>query len=205
MERKKKRAKPKAVHTIFNLSEIGGQISGVVGVDSSLTGFAFCRMPIPNTDEPIIPMRISTPSEWNRLGRYRYILDALVKQTLPMDLFFMENYGFNAVAHQLVYLAGLGELVRLTVAERAGLEPVMVSTNHLKKFLSGRGNLPKDEVKMHVYKRYHREFKTTDEAESYVLADMGWRCIHDVAYCVEGMTEFQKEVIDTIKKEWFTV
>lgn len=199
MEKRKKRAKPKAVHSVFSLSEIGGRVSGIVGIDSSLTGFAFCRLPVPEENNPIIPQRVSTPSEWNRLRRYRYILDYLIEQTLTTDLFFMENYGFAATEHQLVYLAGLGELVRLTIAERAGIEPVMVSTGQLKKFLSGKGNLPKDEVKMHTFKRYGREFKTTDEAESYVLADMGWRCLFETP----DMTSFQQEVINTIKQEWF--
>ena len=49
----------------------------------------------------------------------------------------------------------------------------MVAPQALKKFVTGKGNVKKDQMKLAVFKRWGVEFPTTDETDAYALAQWG--------------------------------
>jgi crossover junction endodeoxyribonuclease RuvC len=70
--------------------------------------------------------------------------------------------------------AEFGGLVRAELFMNYGPLPfVEVPPATLKKFVTGKGNAPKDLMRVEAYKRWGVEFKTNDEVDAYSLARMG--------------------------------
>lgn len=90
---------------------------------------------------------------------------------LNPDIIVMENYAYGArnQAHQV---GELGGVIRLAMYEM-GLTYVTVPPNTLKKFVTGKGNSPKDTMLKAVYKRWGFDTDSNDIADGYGLARIG--------------------------------
>lgn len=86
------------------------------------------------------------------------------------DLVVIENYGF-ANAHTLVPLVEIGTVIRYFLWQE-GHVFLVVPPNSLKKFL-GRGNLPKEMVRIECYKQHGFEHESNNVVDAYVLALLG--------------------------------
>jgi Holliday junction resolvasome RuvABC endonuclease subunit len=58
----------------------------------------------------------------------------------------------------------------LTARERTYVD---VPPTILKKFITGKGNAKKEDIKLALYKKYQKEFKNSDEADAYALTMFG--------------------------------
>lgn len=87
----------------------------------------------------------------------------------------------------------LGGVVRVALTEQE-IGWLEVPPARVKKFCTGKGNAPKDIMIQQVYKRWGVECKNSDEADAFVLAQIGLA----VAAGVDGLTQYQRDVIDEI-------
>lgn len=104
----------------------------------------------------------------------RIVLEAMqtVHDHKP-DVIVLEGYGFS-MQHpsSIVPLVELGGLLRfmLVMDGFAWLDP---RPAELKKFVTGKGNAPKDQVMMHVLKRWGHTSLSNNTADAYGCAAMG--------------------------------
>lgn len=134
----------------------------VVGLDLSLTSTGVCTKFGPTT----IPG--GTLRDERRLV---WIRDAILGHTDLANLVVIEGYAFGAGGHGQAGVRGIAELggvVRVALYE-AGLPFVVVAPATLKKYATGKGNAPKDQVLVQAVKRSGMEFRSSDEADAWWL------------------------------------
>lgn len=90
----------------------------------------------------------------------------------PGLLVAVEGYSHGS-AHAAHHMGELGGMVRLVLFD-LGVEAVQVQPSTLKKVVSGKGNTPKDEMRLEIYKRFSLEAKSQDELEAQALGFTGW-------------------------------
>ena len=158
----------------------------IVGIDASLTSTGIVVLNEGNVYTDTI-QRKSTGVE--RLIEIRELVRLAVSGA---DLVAIEGYAF-ARSNQAYQLGELGGVLRVMFREE-GIKYIDVAPSAVKKFATGKGNANKEAVAVGVYKRWGKEFKTNDEADAFVLAKIGQ------AYMAgqEGLTAFQREVIDAL-------
>ena len=86
-------------------------------------------------------------------------------------LVVIEGYAY-ARPNQQAAIGELGGVIRLALHKWGG-DWIVVPPTSLKKFVTGKGNAPKDRVMMDAYKRFEIDVPTTDECEALCLALMG--------------------------------
>lgn len=69
-----------------------------------------------------------------------------------------------------------------------------VAPNTLKKFITGKGNSPKDQMGAHVAKRFGELFKNNDEVDAFSLWKLATCCV-DNSLCPFG---YQLECVHTV-------
>jgi Holliday junction resolvasome RuvABC endonuclease subunit len=85
----------------------------------------------------------------------------------------LEGYGLNTKhASSIIPLVELGGLLRFML-HLDGLSWLDPRPSELKKFATGRGNSPKDQVMMHVLKRWGHASLTNNTADAFVCAAIG--------------------------------
>lgn len=85
-------------------------------------------------------------------------------------LVVIEDYAFSA--RGMVFSIGeLGGVVRLWLYER-GIPFLIVGPSQLKKFVSGKGNCPKERILLSAFKKWKIDMQT-DMVEAYCLARVG--------------------------------
>lgn len=89
------------------------------------------------------------------------------------DRIVVEGYSLNMKnASSVVPLVELGGILRL-MFNLDGLSWYDPRATEMKKFVTGKGNGEKDQVMMHVFKRWGFESSSNNEADAYGLAAMG--------------------------------
>ena len=89
------------------------------------------------------------------------------------DKIVIEGYSLNLKnASSIVPLVELGGLLRFCL-HLDGLSWYDPTAPEVKKFVTGKGNAPKDVVMMNVFKRWEHESKTNNTADAFVCAAMG--------------------------------
>jgi crossover junction endodeoxyribonuclease RuvC len=91
------------------------------------------------------------------------------------QLAVMEGYSY-ASGFKAQVLGELGFAVKEVLWE-AEVETLIVPPSSLKKFVSGKGNAQKDEMRLEIFKRFGIEAKTQDELEAAALSVLGWHWI----------------------------
>lgn len=89
----------------------------------------------------------------------------------PPTMVVMENYGFGN-KFTLVPLVEIGTIARLVTANHE-TNFSFIAPTALKKFVTGRGNAPKDHMMLEVFKRWNFSPKTNNEADAYALGMIG--------------------------------
>lgn len=170
-------------------------MSSIIGLDLSLTqsGVAVLR------DGRLAYSRAINPK---RGGVQRLLeIEGAVNQVLALEeehdlrLVVLEGYAF-ARGHQSHQMGELGGVVRRMLYVR-GTPWVEVAPSAVKKFCTGKGNAQKDLILQQVLKRWGMEFRTSDEADAFVLAKIGQALLGDRA----GLTAFQTEVVRELEKK----
>ncbi len=106
----------------------------------------------------LIDIRNNLYSILNKLSR---------KPTLAV----LEGYAFGSQARHEA--AGeLGGIIKVTLF-LDGIPVAVVPPSTLKKFVTGKGNAQKDEMRLAVFKKWGQEFRTNDEVDAFALAQVG--------------------------------
>lgn len=112
------------------------------------------------------------------------------------SLIAIEGYAFGAKGAAMFSLGELGGVIRHRLWKN-GFSYIDVPPTMVKKFATGHGNSKKDEIMLAVYKRWDEEFRTSDEADAYVLA----RIALALTEGDDNLTEFQRDVIKALQSK----
>ena len=190
----------------------------VVGLDASLTCTGITRLSSIGETQYF---EVKTPSRGNglqdRFKRYRSGVSSILDQcgmwensSLGIDykeiypsLILIEGYAYRGQGSSLVSLAEHGTLLRRELMLRwqnpGLLREVPPST--LKQFSCGKGNATKIYVATALAKRYEREFKSDDEADSFALAKLAAMVVGFEKPQVESQRKAVAVVKAVIQKE----
>lgn len=142
----------------------------VLGLDLSLTatGIALAG------DEPPLPEPrtwLVRPKTLRGVERLQWIGEQIVDAVVftGPDLIAIEGYSFGARGNAVFQLGELGGVVRYLLHVR-GFSYVEVPPGEWRKQLFGRGNLPKDQVRVEAWKRYGVENESLDVLEAWCVA-----------------------------------
>jgi len=147
-----------------------------IGIDQSLTGFAFTAVA---TDEPTEFITWVYKSPYFGIERL-----ADIRQWLIDALNYCEKYwiiddigleGTVLASHAALVLGELSAVVRMAIFDQFDEGdprrfPLKVPPMTLKKYAAGKGNAKKQEMLMQIYKRWGIEFNDDNAADSYAIA-----------------------------------
>jgi len=182
------------------------KVTGIVGIDPSITSLGFCRIAIHETkvkDEADYTYEWTAikidPKKGTQLTRILDVWRAVKLMTNNYDLVFIEDYAYGK-PFKMAMLGELGGILRLMLSRYSAfqLEAIPVPIGSWKKFLSGKGNLPKDEFKMQIYKRFGFECETNDEAAAIGIADFGAHLF--LGQHIRDLTKYEKDAIKAWEK-----
>jgi Holliday junction resolvasome RuvABC endonuclease subunit len=105
----------------------------------------------------------------------------------------MEGYAYSSTQGQSA--GELGATVKLfcfAFFDNQAKEPLLVAPTSLKKYITGKGNTQKNQILMHVFKKWGLEFPDDNAADSYGLARIA-----------AGIAEktYEQQVLDVVTKE----
>jgi len=126
-----------------------------------------------------------------RLGRPNIPTDCMM---VGDDYYAVEGYSFASPysAHQL---GEVGGAIRLFLF-RHQRPYIDVAPQSLKKFATGSGRAKKDELRLAVFKRWGKEFKTDHEVDAFILAKITEAVFGDPG----PLNQFQIEVVKRCKR-----
>ena len=155
--------------------EIGNPVA--IGIDQSLTGFAFSAVNTLDTSQHLTWVYKSPYFGIERLVDIRQWLiehlDYVEEQGCIIQDIAME--GTVLASHAALVLGELSAVVRLAIYDFFDDEddrryPLKVPPMTLKKYASGKGNAKKQEMLLQIYKRWGVEFNDDNAADAYALA-----------------------------------
>lgn len=160
----------------------------VMGLDLSLTGSGV--VVIERTGQVLFSRTITSRlTDMERLAFIRGEIGEVLSKYSPM-LTCIEGYSMGSRSGQLASIGELGGVIKLLL-HRNKFRYTIVAPTQLKKFVTGKGSAMKDEIMMHVYKRWGYEAKDNNTADAYGLSR--------IALALEGednkLIAPQKEVI----------
>jgi len=169
----------------------------IIGLDLSLTSTGVSIYSL--AEDSITTESIKTSNKNSYMQRYKIILDRLLEIdhfTLPCSIYFIEGYSFGSFgkSSSMSNLIELGGIIKydLTNRERFYID---VPPTVLKKFVTGKGNAKKEDIKLALYKKYHKEFKNSDEADAYALTMFGLKYLALASSLNSNTTAAEKECI----------
>jgi crossover junction endodeoxyribonuclease RuvC len=137
-----------------------------IGIDQSYSGFALTAIQGADFYTEVYK---SPKHGVERLRDIQsHMMDWIVKFERIEDV-AMEGYAFGS---QMANMLGeLGGMVKLTLLE-FNIYPLIVPPTNLKKYATGKGNIPKSQIILYVYKNFGVEIPEDNAADSYILAHL---------------------------------
>lgn len=147
-------------------------IPRVVGVDLSLTATGIARA---STAEPGAPSFDVIKTNLKGMARLDHIEHEIAwvvgDADCHVDLVVLEGYAFGR-PNQAAHLGELGGVIRHSLWA-AGIPYVDVPPANVKKYATGRGNAPKPDIRMEVFKRFGHDIADDNACDAFVLYAMG--------------------------------
>lgn len=170
----------------------------VIGLDLSLTSTGAVVLSPGGEPGKLAQESMVIKSKFKEEARLEHIREQvmeLVGVNQP-DLIVLEGYAFGR-PNAMAPLAELGGVIKHSLHTHGWIYLVVPPTR-VKKYVCGKGNAKKDEVRLGVYKRWGFEAPTNDEIDAYGLARIG------LAYLgcddEDKLTKPQLEVLKDLKK-----
>ena len=175
-------------------------ISGIVGLDLSITGSGVARWDCIENCNSNLRTVGTKPSYGLIMERLRYSAMELINIVEKDDIVFIEDYAFGVRPgiSRLASLAELGGIIKFLVYRKTGKPTIQVSSTSVKKWLSGSGRLPHSDFKLVAYKKYATEFATKDEVIAYSIVDFG---LHLLFPPKRKLFEYEEQVITNFRKK----
>jgi crossover junction endodeoxyribonuclease RuvC len=149
-----------------------------IGIDQSYSGFGITFMDLDSSAFYTVVFK-GEGIGVDRLVDISIKLGELIVNNVPLDatevVVAMEGYAFGS---QMANMAGeLGAVVKLqlrdTLYKYHGAYPYIIPPTVLKKYVTGKGTgVQKNQILLHVFKKWGVEFNDDNAADSYALAHL---------------------------------
>ena len=181
-------------------------MSLIIGIDPSLTSTGIVVL---RGNKVELAVTTKNKPALGTIDRVRLIYERIVcvaesltdgeKWQAP-DLIVIEGFSYGSKGRSVFDIAYLGwrireELERLRTEDN--IPWLEVPPSQLKKFATGQGNANKEIILQQVYKRWGVEFSDNNQADAYVLAQIGRAYLGGM----DDLAAFQLEVIANLKGE----
>jgi len=174
----------------------------ILGLDLSLTGTGVCL--IEGTTPVLVTIRSKPPKDKTPLTEVKRIqgiveeIEYFISNKGPIDIVVIEGMAFMARnTTSLVQLAGLSYMVRSLLANY-NIKFLIVAPTSLKKFITGKGNTPKDVIMLEIFKRYDVSILDNNQADAYGLAQIG---LGYMGKHKKKLTQPQEDVLKLLKTQ----
>ena len=166
----------------------------VIGIDPSLTATGICVTD--ETKKVILSEEINTRA--GDQARIPLILGKLSEIYKKYDVSFVaiEGFAFSAQGRSVFDLGELSGCIKYMLK----VPMVVIPPTVVKKFATGKGNCHKDLILLEVFKRFGENFDTSNKADAYVLAVIGF-CYFN-GYEGWNLNHNQLEVLTKFKKNY---
>ena len=163
-------------------------MSYYIGIDPSLTGCAVAV--IDETGKLIESYRFENKLKGvERLIYIRNCVNEVIKKYREnIEMVGIEGYARGAM-NRREEAGELGGILRVLIYE-SFIAYTDIAPSQIKKFATGKGNTQKDHVLLAVYKKWGVEFRTNDEADAFVAAQI----VRAMFEPVEALV-YEKEVL----------
>jgi crossover junction endodeoxyribonuclease RuvC len=169
----------------------GNKNKVILGLDLSLVSTGYCVL---ENGESIENDTIKTKASNSMINRIIYIEQEIIKHLLKIynfNLICIEGFSYGSKGRSVFDQGGLGWIIR-RLCKKAMIKTMIISPNSLKKFITGKGNAPKEDMKLKTFKKYGIEFEgpgSNDECDAYGLAQMGKAYLYgtDIKYEQEAL------------------
>lgn len=148
----------------------GYVLAKVVGLDLSLNSTGLCVM-----EENSVFTKTITPDKNQTMdNRVNDILKEILCHVDKDTHVFIEDYAYASFpgSSSVTILAEINGVIKHALWSKF-IPYYKVPPTTLKKFLTGSGKAKKEDMKLKGYIKYGREFKTSDEVDAFVLAEIG--------------------------------
>jgi crossover junction endodeoxyribonuclease RuvC len=169
-----------------------------VGIDPSLTATAIAIVDEDGQaiETGVVQVKTTGPE------RLRDIREAtrsfLIRHNWKIEGIGIEHYAMGAKWGREA--AGeLGGVLRVMLWEN-GLPYKEIAPMQLKQFATGKGTAQKDHILMAVYKKWGLEFRTNDEADAFILAQMirNLKQLASDGHEYTHLTLYEREVLEKL-------
>jgi len=162
-----------------------------VGIDpSTKTGIVI----LDRNGERIDSMEIRS----KELGAARMvdIIDQVIEQLEFGDKVAIEGFSYGSTGRSVDLQYGIGWGIR-TSLYKDNIDYIEVAPAAVKKFASGKGNTKKDELAVHIYKRWGFEDKSDNIRDAFLLAQIA-RVAHLKDLPGIDLAAYQRDVLKAI-------
>lgn len=178
----------------------------IIGIDPSLTATGIVVL---RDGKVELAEKTKNRPELGTIERVRLIRERIIDITENLideeewqapDLIVIEGFSYGSKGRSVFDIAYLGWRIREELEwlkEQDNIPWLEVPPSQLKKFATGQGNANKEIILQQVYKRWGVEFSDNNQADAYVLAQIGRAYLGEV----EDLTAFQQEVISVLKDD----
>lgn len=173
----------------------------IIGLDLSLTSTGIGVYSF--LEDTVSTETVKTTNKCSYMERYKFILDRLQEIDhflLPSSIYFIEGYSFGSFgkSSSMSNIIELSGIIKYDLTWR-GRDYIDVPPTILKKFITGKGNAKKEDIKLALYKKYQKEFKNSDEADAYALTMFGLKYLAIKSSFNDSPTAAEKECITKVR------
>ena len=171
-----------------------------LGLDLSLTATGFYLIKDGGKDEYF---EINTkPEDFpNDIERADYIANKIVDSIKNENITFiaMEDYFTGKQPQSVIKLATLGTVVRMRLLD-AGYSYMTFAVSQIKKFETGKGVAPKDNMLKSVYKRHNLDTASNNIADACAIAHVG-RAYYEWQAGRRDFLKYETEVLKKVEED----
>ncbi|WP_078430466.1 hypothetical protein [Alkalihalobacterium alkalinitrilicum] len=126
--------------------------------------------------------------------RFIEIAKKVIAELKEEDEICLEGFSYGSKGSAVSIQYGVGWIIRAMLTEK-GFTYNEVAPTALKKYVTGKGNVKKDELVLPIYKRWDFEHKSDNVRDAFVLAQM-CRALHEPI----ELTTFQKDALNKVTR-----
>ena len=171
-----------------------------LGLDLSLTATGFYLIKDGGKDEYF---EINTkPDDFpNDIERSDYIANKIVEciRGENITLIAMEDYFTGKQPQSVIKLATLGTVVRMRLLD-SGYPYITFAVSQIKKFETGKGVAPKDNMLKSVYKRHNLDTASNNIADACAIAHLG-RAYYEWQAGRRDFLKYETEVLKKVEED----
>ena len=157
---------------------LGSASRVAIGIDQSYSGFGITFMNMDSGAYKTVVFKAESTGVDRLINvsvKLGDLLDTYVPSNAKEVVVAMEGYAFGT---QMAHMAGeLGATVKLLLVDylhkHHGKYPYIIPPTVLKKYVTGKGSgIQKNQMLLHVFKKWNVEFNDDNAADSYALAHL---------------------------------